>query len=257
MVVLTLLEKVYGKYSTKDFVYTFKSLCEGLNVNLRVLGRAPRGWIKVEVSGEDEKVAVRFFEKEVGLAPVNLERLRKFSVIRGRVLSTKSKLELPIDIGVYEPAPLEASIPLKTLQAQLADGKKLALQTIMELYCLYPNFPLEVKICEINKSEESIKAELAESQLTIFEKWLKMYNERLIVFGTTIEDVKQAVRNEKLGRDIYAIESLGLLEHALICKTGTNAKGLIPKLGPKLPNATLIQFNPPRIHKLIERCSLL
>lgn len=256
MVVLTLLEKVYGKYSVKDFVYTFKSLCEGLNVNLRVLGRAPRGWIKVEVSGEDEKVAVRFLEKEVGLAPVSLERLGRFSVIRGRVLSTKSKLELPIDIGVYEPAPLEASIPLKTLQAQLADGKKLALQTIMELYCLYPNFPLEVKICEINKSEESIKVELAESQLTIFEKWLRMYNDRLVILGATIEEVKRIVARERLERDIYAVESLGLLEHAIICKMGTDAKGLIPKLGRKLPTVFLAPFCPKKVQKIIERFNL-
>jgi hypothetical protein len=35
-------------------------------------------------------------------------------------------------------------------------------------------------------------------------------------------------------RDIYAIERLGILEHSIVCKHGTDAPGLIPIIGPLL-----------------------
>ena len=74
--------------------------------------------------------------------------------------------------------------------------------------------------------------------------------------GVTREEIEYAIKMLRLSRDIYAIESLGLLEHAVICKLGTEAKGLIPKLGPKLQNAVLTPFIPTRIQKIIERKTL-
>jgi len=55
------------------------------------------------------------------------------------------------------------------------------------------------------------------------------------------------------GRDAVRVESLGLLEHALICKLGTDAVGLVPKLGPHMPTAVLAPFSPRRIRQAINR----
>jgi len=256
MAVVTLLEKVYGRRSAKEFQQTFAEMCRGLNVKLKVLTCAPRGWIRLEVKGEDEKAALNFLKEEVGLAPVSIKNIRRGDIIRGRVISSKSKIELKLDLGVYEPEMIDASLPLRHLQAQLADGKKLALKTIIELYGLYPNLPLEVKVHRLDVESELIEAHLSEKQILLFDSWIRQTLERLIILGVTREEIEYAIKTLRLSRDIYAIESLGLLEHAIICKLGTEARGLIPKLGPKLQNAVLTPFTPTKIQKTIERKTL-
>ncbi|MCD6240677.1 DUF2110 family protein [Candidatus Bathyarchaeota archaeon] len=256
MAVVTLLEKVYGRRSAKEFQRTFAEMCRGLNVKLKVLTCAPRGWIRLEVKGEDERAALNFLKEEVGLAPVSIKNIRRGDIIRGRVISSKSKIELKLDLGVYEPEMIDASVPLRHLQAQLADGKKLALKTIIELYGLYPNLPLEVKVHRLDVESELIEVHLSEWQILLFDRWIRQTLERLIILGVTREEIEYAIKTLRLSRDIYAIESLGLLEHAIICKLGTEARGLIPKLGPKLQNAVLTPFTPTKIQKTIERKTL-
>ena len=256
MAIVTLLEKVYGRRSAKEFQGTFAGMCRGLNVQLRILNCAPRGWIRLEVKGEDERAALNFFKEEVGLAPVSIKNVKCGDIIRGRIVSSKSKLELKLDLGVYEPKMIDATLPLKNLQAQLADGKKLALKTIVELYGLYPNLPLEVKVQKLDVESEIIIVTLSEQQILLFNRWIRQALERLIILGVTREEIEYAIKTLRLSRDVYAIESLGLLEHAVICKLGTKAKGLIPKLGPKLQNAVLTPFTPIRIQQIIERKTL-
>jgi len=249
----TLLEKVYGGFSPKDFESVFSSMCKGLDVKLRVLGATSRGWIQIEVTGEDEEVALRYLEHEIGLAPVSMETLKKFSKIRGRVLYPKSRLELHVDIGVCSPKNVDAAVPLSRLQAQLADGKKLPLQLITQLFCLHPNFPLEVKITNIEKEREVVEAELTETQLSSFTSWVRSNLNRLVVLGAPFDRVEHAVRRLRLARDVYGVEPLGLLEQAVVCKMGTDAEGLIPKLGPYLSNAVLAPFHPRKILEIVNR----
>ena len=256
MAIVTLLEKVYGRKSAKEFQKTFADMCRGLNVQIKVLNCAPRGWIRLEIKGEDERVALNFLEQEVGLAPVSIKNVKRGDIIRGRIVSSKSRLELKLDLGVYTPEMIDALLPLRHLQAQLADGKKLALKTIVELYGLYPNLPLEVKVHKLDIESELIEVQLSERQIILFDRWIRQTLERLLILGVTREEIEYAIKSLKLSRDIYAIESLGLLEHAVICKLGTEAKGLIPKLGPKLQNAILTPLKPTKIQKTIERKTL-
>ena len=43
------------------------------------------------------------------------------------------------------------------------------------------------------------------------------------------------------------IESLGVLEQVVLCKLGTDAVGLIPKLGRYLKSSVLVPFSPKKI----------
>jgi hypothetical protein len=43
------------------------------------------------------------------------------------------------------------------------------------------------------------------------------------------------------------IEPLGILEHVLTCKLGTDAIGLIPKIGKKLKKTKFVVFNPEKL----------
>lgn len=252
---VTLLEKVYGPISSKTLKPTLSSLCKGLKVSLEVVGETNRGWVEIEVSGEDETAALRYLDQKVGLAPASVNELKKFSTIGGKVVSSgKSRSDLYVDIGVSSPRICDAAVPLQSLQAQLADGKKLPLQRIIELFCFYDHLPLEVKIVgRVNAENECVVAVLSEAQLSQITRWIRSNVDRLIVLGALSSHVERAIKASKHGRDIIKIERLGLLEHAIVCKLGTEAVGLIPKLGPLLPTATLAPFCPRKIQQIIHR----
>ncbi len=252
---VTLLEKVYGSFPPKTFETLFSSLCKGLKVKLKVVGETNRGWIQIEVSGEDELVALHLIDREIGLAPVTLNNLKKFSVKRGRVVfSEKSKKQLYVDIGIFSPEPYDAFIPLQRLQTQLADGKKISLQTMEALFCLYDNLPLKIKIMrEVDTQKDCIEAELAESQLSQITSWIRSGFDRLIVLGAFCSDVERAMKLARHLRDIIKIESLGVLEHVVLCKLGTDAVGLIPKFGRFLQDAVFLPFSPKKILQITDR----
>ncbi len=252
---VTLLEKVYGTYSAKNFESVLSSLCKGLRVRLRVIGKTDRGWIQVEVSGEDETVTLNYLDQEVGLAPASTEGLKKFSTVRGRVISSEeSENQLRVDIGVFSPQIWDAVIPLDTLQAQLADGKEFPLQQVIELFCLYDNLPLEVKMVGSAEAEKkSVQAELSEIQLSQVKRWIRSNLDRLLVLGAPFSDVERAVYASKHVRDIVKVDSLGLLEHVVVCKLGTYAVGLTPRLGRFLPHAVLAPFCPSKIREFVGR----
>ena len=258
MPTVTLLEKVYGSFSPEDLEPVFTSLCQGLKVKLRVVGETNRGWVQIEVSGEDEVAALHFLDREIGLAPVSLENLEKFSAMRGRIFSAgKSKKELYVDLGVFSPETYDAVIPLQRLQAQLADGRKIELQRLVALFCLRDNLPLQVKIMqEVDAKKNWIEAELSEAQISKITSWIRSSFDRLIVSGAFFANVERAVELSGHFRDVLKIEALGMLEHAVLCKLGTDAVGLIPKLGRFLPDAAFVPFSPTKIRHIVDRSFL-
>ncbi len=250
---VTLLEKVYGTYSAKNFEPVFSSLCKGLRVRLKVVGKTDRGWIQVEVAGEDETVALNYLDQEFGLAPASTEALKKFSTVRGKVISSgKSEYQLRVDIGIFSPRMCDAVIQLKNLQAHLGDGKPFSLQQITELFCLYDNLPLEVKIVgSAGAGKKHVQAEMSEAQLSQVKHWIRSNLDRLLVLGAPFSDVERAVYASKHVRDIVMVGSLGLLEHVVVCKLGTYAVGLMPRLGRFLPNSVLAPFCPSKIREFV------
>ncbi|NIP66908.1 DUF2110 family protein [Candidatus Bathyarchaeota archaeon] len=255
MPVVTLLEKVYPPFSPPIFQDLFTSLCEGLKVDARVVGRTRRGWLQVEISGEDEVAAVNFLDERIGLAPVYVYRLERFSTMKGRILFSKqSKEGLCVDVGISSPRLIDARVGLRRLQAQLADGKKIPLRRLTELFCLHEHFPLEVKLLSDPESERRyVTAKLSEEQYYRFAEWIRSSLDRLIVLGATFSEVQKAIERSKHNRDVVKVEPLALLEHAVECKLGTDAVGLIPKLGPFLSPATLTTFSPREITRLVTR----
>jgi hypothetical protein len=76
-----------------------------------------------------------------------------------------------------------------------------------------------------------------------------------MVLGSLFSDVEWAVKLSKSYRDIIKIDSLGTLEHVVLCKLGTDAIGLIPKLGRYLAEAVLVPFSPKKILEAIGKQS--
>jgi hypothetical protein len=251
MQTVTLLEKLYGKNEEHVLSYLVSLLKLGasnLNLSLNVLGKNSRNWIKVGLSGEDSTVMINYLNKIFGLAPTDLNKIHLFNVVRGKVIdSGKVGYGVYVDIGIEFPKPIDALIPLYKLRQQLVKNNQLSCRTILDLYCLYDNFPLEVNITRLDPNLQLIEAEFSDNQLSIFKDWVKLGLDRLIILGKTLEQVKQAIQKGRVQRDIAKVEQLGLLEHVIVCTLGTNARGLITKLGPFLPHCPLYIFNPEKV----------
>ncbi len=250
MLKITLLQKIYGTNSPEIFQETLDHLFKGLKVEAQVCG-VFHGWLQVGISGEDQKFALNYLKETFGLCPEEIGKVTKFSTICGRIVyPKKSKTELYVDIGIFNPKPVNAILALQNLQSQLLDGRKLALEKIVELFGFTENFPLSIKICGVSPEKERISVVLSEQQISLFSKWIETFLDRLLIFGATFSDVKRAVKKSGFSRSIVKVESLGFLEQAIICKLGTYAVGLIPKIGHLLPEASFKVFSPRKISKL-------
>lgn len=248
MPAVTLLVKAYNNSQLSFIEKFFDSKLKGLNVETKICGVTQRGWVQIAVSGEDENVALRYLTDEVGLCPVHLESVKKILAIKGRVMDTKkSKREVYVDIGVYSPKIVDATIFLQHLQAELVDGRKVALKTIAELFGFCENFPLTVRISNVNGENGHVEARLFETQLNQFRNWMESLLDRLIIVGSSMGDIQFTLKKAGLGRDVIDVEPLGLFEFAVVCKLGTDAAGLIPKIGKNLQNATFTVFSPKKI----------
>jgi len=203
MPTLTLLAKAYNNSNIKYAENFLKSTLKNLKVDTEICGTTSRGWIQVSISGEDEKVAMHYLAKEIGFCPTTIDNVQRFSLINGRLLGfEKSKSELRVDIGIFSPKIVDATIPLQQLQAQLTDGRKLALKKIIELFGFCENLPLQVKVSKINKEKSKVEAILSERQINQYKKWTKSLLDRLIILGANQNEIQQALRKAKLIRDI-------------------------------------------------------
>jgi hypothetical protein len=253
---ITLSAKTYSNFQTEIVNKILKKMLKDLNVNAKVVGATPRGLIQVAISGEDENVAIRYLTDEIGICPENLGVLKKISTLKGRITALgKSKTKICIDVGVYSPAIIDAIISLQNLQAQLADGRKIALQKLIELFGFCENLPLTIRILSIDEDKKRIEAILSEKQLDKYRSWTRSLLDRLIIVGASYTEIKLALKEAALKRDVIAMEPLGFFEHAITCKFGTDAAGLISKVGRKLPSASLTVFSPRKILEFLGETS--
>jgi len=251
---VTLLTKTYNNFQPKTIEKFLKPKLEGLRASTKICGVTSRGWVQIAISGEDETAALHYLANEIGLCPTDLKLVNKFSTIKGRVTAlNKSKDAIYIDIGVSSPKIVDATIPLQHLQAQLVDGRKAALKKLTELFGFCENLPLHVKICDIDREKGYIEAMLSLNQLKQYEYWMKSLLDRLTILGASCEEVRFALKMAGCNRDVVGIEPLGIFEHYIVCKLGTDAAGLVPKIGKRLRNATFSIFNPREILGFLEK----
>ncbi len=247
MTELTLLAKIYNAHQMKQISSSLTELIGDLSVQAAVTGTLDRKWVQLEISGEDEAIAIKLLEREIGVCPVRLDAVKKFGVFKGYVTGLdRSTDALQIDIGVIEPKTVPATVPLSQLQTHLADAKA-SLQKISQLWAICENLPLEVKVLNVDQGGLKIEAELESSQIRKLKQWQESLLDRLIIIGASASEVKAAVEQERLSRDIIDIETLGPFEHALVCKLGTDAAGLIGRIGRRMRKAKFTVFNPKKI----------
>jgi hypothetical protein len=200
--------------------------------------------VQVAVSGEDEAVATSYIRKEMGICPVTLDNVEDNSVVKGYVSKVDAnKKELQVDIGVFEPVATQATIPLSILQAQLANGKDLALKKLSETYGLAEGLPITVKVSRVAGEAGGLRGELSVEQVAKLQAWQLSLLDRLIVLGADKELIDETLERTRLSRDVIEVEKLGLFEYALTCKLGTEATGLIPKIGRYMRYGVFVVFS--------------
>jgi len=253
MTTLTLLAKINNDYQLKQIDKALKLVFEGLEVEAKILGTVADRWVQIALAGEDEEIAINYVIKEIGICPSNFGNVKRLSTLNGYIsILEKNGEKLSVDVGVFEPKIVHAIIPLQRLQAQLVDGSKIALGKIAELFGFCKDLPISVKITRLNEEENLMEAELSSRQIRKYAVWRESLLDRLVVLGLPLHEIKMTLEHAKLDRDVIDLEPLGLLEHALTCKLGTDAAGLIPKIGRNLKNAKFAVFNPKRLRQFLE-----
>jgi len=254
MVLLTLREKVYGpaeRRSLNAFQKTLSSFSSGIEAKVEVLGKTEQGWIQVEVSGSDSVITINYLNQKFGLTSSSLEELKVPSELPGKIVdSAMIGYGLYVDVGISMPQQIDVLIPLYTLRRQLFNDEKLSIRKIIDVFCLHDNFPLKIKLTRIDAEKSKMEAELSGTQLTTFKDWISLELDRVIVLGANINQIEYAIKRSESARDVIRIDQLGLLEHSLICKRGSEAPGIINRLGHFLPKIPLHAFIPKKVLSL-------
>jgi hypothetical protein len=245
MTTLTLLVKATNLGQVKQIDELLKEQFAELDVEVKVLNNSANRWVQVSLSGEDEAIATSYINKEIGTCPSSLENAKNYPVLRGYISKLDlTKQELVVDVGIFEPKIVLATVSLACLQAQLVDGKKSDLKKIAEAYGLVERSPLSIKsLSPIGEDNGALLAELSAEQVDKLHSWQQSLLDRLIILGASKETIENVLERTRLTRDVIDIEVLGLFEHALTCKLGTDAAGLVSIVGRYLRNSVFVVFN--------------
>lgn len=202
-------------------------------------------WIRVTLSGPDEGIAENLIIKTYGKLP-SIEDVKMGDLLKGFIADLGK-----VGYGIYFKAFKEekdALYPLFEMRNQLAKGKKLSAKRIAYAYGLVDDLALELRVIRLD--EEGVYVSLSPKQIAMIRGWINRGREILFVVGATPKQVRRALLRTNHRRDVSVVRT-SFLSHALICKPDTQAKGLIPRLGPHLPGVVLSAISPLRIEEFL------
>ncbi len=201
-------------------------------------------WLQIRAKGEDAEAFLNLLKQEYGESPVSRSKLEKWDVVNGFVTGAgRIGYGVYIDIGIQEPAPKDALYPLHRMRAQLADGEARSSREILDENALVDYVPLKMIVTELEG--EKISVELNDETRDRLVSWKKYPFDRVIVVGADKTQAETAVRAAGLQSDIVKVESLSLFVQSLLCKIGTDAPGVIAKIGNLLRGIGLSSYRTP------------
>ncbi len=170
-------------------------------------------WISVTVSGPDEEFAAGLLSKKYG----KLHDVQRGDIVRAWLTEVNDE-GVTLDAGCK--LVLVPHSRLKPL------GRGTAPQ-VASRFGLIQCLPLEVRLVEEND------AEFTKNQIDTLWRW-KKGTDRINVNNATRAQIHAVLKRSGHARDVYAIERLGILEHSIVCKQGTDAPGHCPENRPLL-----------------------
>ncbi len=219
MIKVITLQHIYGK-NRERMTDLLKTLVENELKDLEVkveISITPENWAEFSLEGEDEEVSANFLISRYGTPAVKAEGGRTY---RGFLQAFGDNAFL-VNIGIPVRVETEELIALGSGRpAQLASR-----------FGLIPHLPVEVEVFEANIK---VKTRFTKKQLDLWWSWKKAGTDRVIVNAATRSEIKSAIKKTGHGRDIYEIERIGLLEHAIVCRENTDGPGIVAAIGPRL-----------------------
>jgi hypothetical protein len=253
---VNLLTKIYGPASKRVLDHikdSLTTLSSGLRLKIKILGKSDRGFVQIILEGEDQEVALSYIRRYYGVAPYKIDQESIGEETTGKIVeSGHVGYGLYLDLGLSSNGSIDALVPLRVLREQLVNGEPLSIRQLIKLFALQDNIPISIMITEVNSDKGEISAKLTDRQARTYRRWIRSNLERVIATGIIREDIKKALTKTDHSRDIIRIDSIGLLEHVIVCKEGTQAPGLIASLGPFLIGVPLYSFIPSKIKADIE-----
>jgi hypothetical protein len=216
-----------------------------LSASAKFTGFSANGWAEVDIEGEDSEILQEIVSRKFGRAQTNLAQVETLGNYSGIISDVGDAMN--VDIGVERPTQTKVSVGSGALRAQLCDGKTLSAKQIAEDYCMHPGMGLSVRITRMEPGVRKLEGWLSDSQIQLFSNLMASRLEQIRVFDCTRPRLESALHRANLERDVISLESSTLTTHSLVCKLGTDAVGLIPKLGSILKRSELRPFLPKRI----------
>ena len=217
----------------------------GLAVDIRMIGLTKSRLPRVECSGDDQEAFMEILRRSHGVGPRNYLDLSDQPIRKGFVVKPSKREEaLSIDVGLESDTSCHVTLPVDRLRAQLFDGRGVPLRDMVARCGFLEDYPLELRIISHDEYSQRIEAELSDRQRSLIQEWRQVPLDRVIAQDVLASEVSAAVKKARIDRDLAAIENLSLCTHSLICKLGTDGRGIVPKLGPYLREARFFVFHP-------------
>ena len=227
-----------------------RKLSSSLDVSVKLEGVTSNGFVKIGVQGSDSEVFTELIKRELGLAPSNLSEVEVDDNFKAYVTKIDSKRQsIEAEIGPVS-TQFRSEISGEALMAQLCDGRNIRVDKIARTYCIQEGVPLLVRITSIDPDRRRIEAWISDDQTSRFDQWRRQRFHRIIAIGGFQDDLREAMRLSKVERDVIELEELALTAHSIVCKLGTDAPGVIAKIGRYVSNFKLHAFLPERVEEL-------
>ena len=246
-----LAEKIYGKSLDRrleEFGWEIMSQIEEMDIEGLDLDVVDKDWVLATVEGRDEVAVANLLRLRYGEVK-SMEEVSEGEELRGFITDLGR-----VGYGVYVDAFVEdkdALVPLYELRRSLVGGKKLPARLIARLFGFVERMPLRIVV--ERKRDGAVDASIAPRQAAEFQRWIRRGLDVLVVSGYTAREIRRALRKSRHAVDVIRIERLAFLCHALVCKADTQARGLVPAVGPHLPGAPLGVFSPREIRRTISQ----
>jgi len=204
---------------------------------------------EVLIQGPETIFMYNLIKKEIGTIS-KFEDVKVGQELKGMMVDVgKVGFGIFVDCAIFNPG-ADVLINLHRLRDQLCKGKSVSLPEIIKAYDFIDNFPVHVKVKEIDHENNKLQGELAKITLDLFNKITKEKIQGLFASGCTKGQFKKALIRKGHLRDIISIKRYGFFENIVLLKEGTNAAGIISEIGRYLRNCKLSVINSDKIKKL-------